>query len=211
MRFRSLVLAPFLAASALAMHCGGTTVGQNASPEGGAPTEGGLPVDDDAGATNGDAIGATTASKVDLLLVVDNSASMADKAKLLASSLSPLLKKVAEAGDVHVGVISTSLGTMGGDVCGGGAQNALAHLSTVGPGNAPLASAAQGFLSYGGGGAANVDTFDHRRGDARERRRRERLRARGPARERVSLPRPARPVAERHPRLTQPRAAPGRR
>jgi hypothetical protein len=159
MRLRSLVLLPFLAATALAMHCGGTTVLQNASPEGGTPTEGGLPVDD-AAVKNGDAIGATTASKVDLLLVVDNSASMGDKAKLLGASLSPLLKKVAEAGDVHFGVISSSLGTMGGDLCGSsGDQNGLAHLSTVGPDKAPLASAAQGFLSYGGGGAANIDTF----------------------------------------------------
>ena len=158
MRFRSLALVPFLAASALAMHCGGTTVGQNVSPEGGPPIEGGVP-GEDAGTTNPDAVGATTASKVDLLLVVDNSASMGDKAKLLASSLTPLLKAVAASGDVHLGMISSSLGTMGGDVCGPGAQNTLGHLSTVGPGNAPLASAAQGFLSYGGGSATTFDGF----------------------------------------------------
>ena len=160
MRLRSVVLVPFFAASALAMHCGGTTALQTTSPEGGSPGEGGVSVVDDAGVKNPDAIGATTSSKVDLLLVVDNSASMGDKSKLLGSSLSPLLKKVAEAGDVHFGVINTSLGSMGGDVCAStGSQNSLAHLSTVGPGSAPLASAAQGFLSYGGGGSANIDTF----------------------------------------------------
>ena len=159
MRLRSLVLVPFFAASALAMHCGGTTAQQSTSPEGGAPAEGGVPPGEDSGVKNPDAIGATTSSKVDLLLVVDNSASMGDKSKLLGSSLSPLLKKVAEAGDVHVGVINTSLGAMGGDVCGDGAQNSLAHLRTVGPGSAPLASAAKGFLSYGGGGSTNIDSF----------------------------------------------------
>jgi len=84
---------------------------------------------------------------------------MGDKAKLLASSLSPLLRKVAEAGDVHVGVITSSLGAMGGDVCAGGSQNSLGHLSTVGPGSTPLASAAKGFLSYGAGAPASVDTL----------------------------------------------------
>jgi hypothetical protein len=160
MRFRSLALVPFFAASALAMHCGGSTALQSTAPDGGTPpAEAGLPTDD-ASVRNGDAVGATTASKVDLLLVVDNSASMGDKAKLLASSLSPLVKAVAQSGDVHLGVITSSLGAMGGDVCSTtGAQNRLAHLSTVGPGEAPLASAAAGFLSYGGGGAANIDSL----------------------------------------------------
>ena len=107
MRFRSLALVPFLAASALAMHCGGTTVGQNVSPEGGPPIEGGVP-GEDAGTTNPDAVGATTASKVDLLLVVDNSASMGDKAKLLASSLTPLLKAVAASGDVATAGVASA-------------------------------------------------------------------------------------------------------
>jgi hypothetical protein len=162
MRFRSLVLLPLLAASALAMHCGGSTPLQSTPPEAGTPLDeaGVADADTDAGGKNPDAIGATTASKVDLLLVVDNSASMGDKAKLLGGSLSPLLKKVAEAGDVHFGVINSSLGGMGGDICANsGAQNSLAHLSSIGPGGTPLASAAQGFLSYGGGGATNIDTF----------------------------------------------------
>lgn len=163
MRLRSLVLLPLLAASALAVHCGGSTSLQNTAPEGGAPLDDAAvtaDADTDAGGKNPDAVGATTASKVDLLLVVDNSASMGDKAKLLGGSLSPLLKKVAEGGDVHFGVITTSLGAMGGDICANtGAQNSLAHLSSVGPGGTPLASASQGFLTYGGGGAANIDSF----------------------------------------------------
>jgi hypothetical protein len=159
MRFRSLALVPFLVASALALHCGGTVNGTGTAPDGGGVPEGGMSNDGEAGPPNPDAIGATTASKVDLLLVVDNSASMGDKAKLLASSLSPLLKKVAEGGDVHVGVISSSLGTMGGDVCSSTGQNQHGHLSNLGPGNTPLASASQGFLSYGGGGPTDIDAL----------------------------------------------------
>ncbi len=60
------------------------------------------------------------ASKVDLLFVVDDSASMGDKQGLLARSVDRLLRRlVVDRGiqDLHVGVISTSLGGMGGDVC----------------------------------------------------------------------------------------------
>lgn len=57
------------------------------------------------------------ASKVDLLLVVDNSSSMSDKSKLLAGSIGTLIRDVARVGDLHVGVITSSLGNFGGDVC----------------------------------------------------------------------------------------------
>src|SRR4051794_5087200 len=55
------------------------------------------------------------ASKVDVLFVVDNSASMQDKSSRLATSVGTLLRRVAAVGDVHVGVLSTSLGNFGGD------------------------------------------------------------------------------------------------
>ena len=117
MHLRSLAIAPLVLASMAFVHCGGGTT--TAQP---VPAEGGPGPGDEAGAgvdggsgPNPDAIGATTSSKVDLLLVVDNSASMGDKSKLLGASLDPLVRK--------------------------------------------LASAKQGFLSFGGGGASNVDTF----------------------------------------------------
>ena len=40
-----------------------------------------------------------------------------------------------------------------------GARTRSRHLSTVGPGSTPLASAAKGFLSYGAGAPASVDTL----------------------------------------------------
>lgn len=57
------------------------------------------------------------AKKVDLLLAVDNSASMGDKSRMLAASIGTLIREVAKVGDVHVGVISSSLGNFGGNVC----------------------------------------------------------------------------------------------
>ena len=145
---RSLAIVSVIAASFAALHCGGSAVGTG-------PDAGDGGVGSEAGVTPGspDAVGATTSSKVDLLLVVDNSSSMADKAKLLAASLGTLLKRVTSAGDVHVGVISSSLGSFGGDTCPDtGAYNGRAHLSTVGPDNVPVAAAAKGFLTYGGEG-----------------------------------------------------------
>jgi hypothetical protein len=111
---------------------------------------------------NPDAIGATVASKVDVLVVVDNSASMGDKAALLATSIATLLRRItAVVADVHVGVIATSLGSMGGDVCTGGgpSQNTLAHLSTVGAGGGNVLGTTKGFLEYGGGGTSSVDAL----------------------------------------------------
>jgi hypothetical protein len=166
MRLRSLAFVPVLAGSLAVLHCGGATnlSAQDAGPspaEGGPQDDGGLPPDGGpAPRPNPDAVGATTSSKVDLLLVVDDSASMGDKGRLLASSIGTLLRRVAVAGDVHVGVISSSLGSFGGDVCAnGGKQNSLAHLNTNGPGGVPVAGAAKGFLTYGGGGATDINAL----------------------------------------------------
>jgi hypothetical protein len=151
MRLRSLALVPLLAASFAAVHCGGTVQGTG---DGGTPSGEGGTIDKDGGIVdpNPDATGLTTSGKVDLLLVVDNSASMSDKAQSLSASIGTLLRKVVPGRDVHVGVISSSLGTFGGDVCANsGPSNGLAHLRTVGPDDAPIAAAAGGFLSYGGG------------------------------------------------------------
>ncbi len=170
MRLRSLALLPILAASLGAViHCGGSTNLQIGGPDAGNPVPDAAAPDDaapdpdaaPAPKPNPDAVGAKVSSKVDVLLVVDNSASMGDKARLLSGSVGTLLRKVVPVGDVHVGVITSSLGSMGGDVCqnGGPAQNSLAHLSTVGPGGTPVAAAANGFLSYGAGGSTDIDAF----------------------------------------------------
>src|SRR5205823_334903 len=119
---RSLVWLPIFAASFAAIHCGGSTNNPNLTPDAGDQPDGAVPdtgtdPDGATGDKNPDAVGAKVASKVDVLLVVDNSASMTDKAKLLSGSVGALLRKVATVGDVHVGVITSSLGTMGGNVC----------------------------------------------------------------------------------------------
>jgi hypothetical protein len=80
-------------------------------------------------------------SKLDLLFVIDNSASMADKQKELARHLPALLREVtaaptnAQSGhlrDVHVGVITSSLGSHGTSACAaevfGADSNDRAHL-----------------------------------------------------------------------------------
>jgi hypothetical protein len=98
------------------------------------------------------------ASQVDLLLVVDNSASMGDKSNLLASSIGTLIREVAKVGDVHVGVISSSLGNFGGDVCdpNNPRANDRAHLRTTASTGDPVAAATAGFLSYQGGDTTSL-------------------------------------------------------
>lgn len=60
----------------------------------------------------------TTANKVDVLLAIDNSPNMAAKAEMLAKGLPAFLGQVAEkTPDIHLGVITSSLGDAGGDVC----------------------------------------------------------------------------------------------
>ena len=94
------------------------------------------------------ATGASTASKVDLLLVVDDSNGMADKAQILSKSIPALISNIATAGDVHVGVIATSLGTPGGDVCPE-AYNRRASLSKTAADGAVVSS--DGVLTLGKG------------------------------------------------------------
>ena len=122
----------------------------------------------------------TQASKVDLLLVVDNSPSMSDKQELLRKSLPDLLTRLvsprcvdalgtvvgsavngacasgllefAPVKDLHVGVISSSLGGRGGDLCAEVAPtNDEAHLLQRGVDGAPVPDAAAGVLAFGPG------------------------------------------------------------
>jgi len=78
-------------------------------------------------------------TKVDLLLTIDNSISMADKQALLAQAVPLLVQRLITAGsslepvsDVHVGVITSSLGSHGAngerDVCASADADDHAHL-----------------------------------------------------------------------------------
>ncbi len=93
---------------------------------------------------------ATTASKVDVLLVVDNSYAMSDKIPPLASSIGVLLRQIAsKVNDIHVGVVTSSLGSMGGDLCAKELEQG-AHLSTVAAGGGFVPGTEKGFLEYRG-------------------------------------------------------------
>jgi hypothetical protein len=81
----------------------------------------------------------TAVTKVDVLLTLDNSISMADKQALLAEAVPLLVQRLITAGsqlepvsDVHVGVITSSLGSHGAssakDVCVSAEDNDHAHL-----------------------------------------------------------------------------------
>ena len=81
--------------------------------------------------------GATTANKVDVLLVVDNSRGNEHVQTVLAQSVPDLLTGVTNAGysDIHIGVVSSSLGGLGGDACQGSSsatENDRGHLLSRG-------------------------------------------------------------------------------
>lgn len=99
------------------------------------------------------------ANKVDLLFVVDNSTSMGDKQGLLAQSIDGLIRKLAvDKGvkDIHVGVISTSLGGMGGDICSeDGRFDDHAHLLDKTKAGETIASSENGVLSLAKSGSVD--------------------------------------------------------
>lgn len=128
----------------------------------------------------------TQADKVDLLLMVDNSSSMTDKQQRLLRAVPALVGRLvapncvdtagavvgqskdgacttgslefAPVKDLHVGVLTSSLGGQGGDVCRSGPsrEDDRAHLVTRGPGGAAVADAAGGFLRFGAGGITDA-------------------------------------------------------
>ncbi|MDB5221248.1 MAG: hypothetical protein JWO86_9175 [Myxococcaceae bacterium] len=119
------------------------------------------------------------ASKVDLLLVIDDSRGTLDKQQLLRSSLPDLLTRLvsprcidsagqvvgssangacasgrpefAPVTDLHVGFVSSSLGSGGGDICPASSQDTHAHLLQQGADGHVLPDAAAGFLAFGPG------------------------------------------------------------
>jgi hypothetical protein len=147
----------FAAAAGAVLHCSG----------GSSPGVASASTLDGGGGGDGDGCGGLPdedrplipASKVDLLLAVDNSASMGEKAALLASSIGTLLRDVARVGDVHVGVVTSSLGNFGGDVCDANnpATNGHAHLQATDVHGAPVPGVQNGVLSFTSGG--DVEAF----------------------------------------------------
>ena len=154
-----LLCTSFLAAVVLAaplLHC-------SPSPSGGAANgalagDAGVATDAPPGIADQDRP-LVPASKVDVLFAIDNSSSMGAKSEALAGAVGTLLRDVARVGDVHVGVVTSSLGNFGGDVCDATnpATNGHAHLQTTGPSEAPIPGLTNGVLAYSAGGS--VDDF----------------------------------------------------
>lgn len=73
------------------------------------------------GSGGGGVGGASTSSQVDVLLVVDNSRGVGHMQAVLADSVASLVTGLNDAGvrDMHLGVITSSLGGLGADACSG--------------------------------------------------------------------------------------------
>lgn len=173
------MIKPYIRALALGMTvtaCGGAVV--LGGPKESDPTAAALE-DDGMGTMPSGTL--TLASKVDLLLMIDNSSSMKDKQELLRKSLPDLLTRLvsprcvdaaanvlgtstngscaagrpefAPVRDLHIGILSSSLGGRGGDLCPDvGHSNDGAHLlQRGGEDGHPVADAASGFLAFGAG------------------------------------------------------------
>ncbi len=164
--------------------------GDGGTADGVAPPTGG-----DGGDTLPDGAAFHNASKVDLLFAIDNSASMGDKQALLRQAVPDLLQRlvapscldasgavvgpsvngVCDKGkieflpvtDIHIGIVSSSLGERGGDVCDGTnpvGQGSTRHdddkahlLTRAGDDEHVLADAPGGFVGWSpAGGAAAV-------------------------------------------------------
>src|SRR5262245_37249544 len=61
---------------------------------------------------------AATPTPADILFVVDNSGSMADEQQRLADNFDKFINQIAGAGDYQIGIVSTDLETMNGEVSG---------------------------------------------------------------------------------------------
>jgi hypothetical protein len=71
----------------------------------------------DAKSNDGAALRVTESNKVDILLMLDNSSSMAQKHALLAAALPELVDRVAAIESLHVAVVTSSLGGHGASFC----------------------------------------------------------------------------------------------
>ncbi len=173
----------------------GTAGGPGAGGAGGADGQGqaaqGGAGDTTAGAGGEGDVGAggsppifVTSTKLDLLFVVDNSLSMADKQAMFAASIPALVERLVKpwcvggadpippnsdgscpvntlpeypsVRDLHVGVISSSLGSHGGQVCSSGSEGQDDHGHLIGSLRAGLTTwNDSGFLKWDPDGMAN--------------------------------------------------------
>jgi hypothetical protein len=104
---------------------GGTSVDGGTPADGG--TDGASPSTDGASPSldGGDAGPPPLANKVDVLFMIDNSASMGDKQALLARTIPDFIQGLvsAQVHDMHIGIVTSSLGGRGGDQCPASATN----------------------------------------------------------------------------------------
>ena len=153
--------------------------------EGGAPDLGGSGVSSASSAGSAGASGGAqaTASKLDILLVIDNSESMADKQDVLEATLPTFIKRLTNplcvdanrapvatqpsslsqacitgtreftASDIHLAVISTSLGAHGGTVC----QTPSSSLDTLDDHGELLGALRPGLTTWQGSGFLSWD------------------------------------------------------
>ena len=132
MRFPALSSLAF-AFLVLAAACGGKAGGVSGGDggpgsggDGGNQGDGGVQNGDGGGPIDGGSTGPLpTANKVDLLFMIDNSASMGDKQALLADAVPDILQGLVslQVHDMHIGIVSSSLGGRGGDQCSATATN----------------------------------------------------------------------------------------
>ena len=130
---RTFGLLVVAAAASLTAGCGGNSSGSGGGGAGALAGSGGT------GGTGGGSGGGAgsgggspgTVDKVDLLVVVDNSVSMADKQQVFADTIPQLVERLvsprtdpatgqaefAPIEDIHIGVVTSSLGGVGGDIC----------------------------------------------------------------------------------------------
>lgn len=170
LRLRHLFV-PGLLTTLLLGACEAVTIGQE--EDSGTP-DAGEPEDGSGGSGQG---GETTPpnNQLDVLLVVDNSISMAEKHKLLESSIPKLLEELltppegkedAPIEDVHFGVISSSLGGHGSPQCARDYvdENRISYAfddrgHLIAPSREANASASERVLSWTGGSASERDAF----------------------------------------------------
>jgi len=173
------------------VHCDNPSTAVVPGPEAGATLDAGPTPEGDAASEAGPTPDVQLQSdKLDLLLAVDNSFSMNIKAQLLSKSLGPMLRRltnpnclksdgsiagVSNAGtcpdgssiefrpvtDIHIGLVTSSLGGFGGDVCQADGLNDQGRLVLRLPQGSPTPPSADPFLTYRAtGGAGAVGTID---------------------------------------------------
>jgi len=127
--------AALCAAALVCGGCGGKSktepgdAGTGGTGDGGVGVDGGHVVTDGGTVDGGD--GGPTgpvpqAGKIDVLFMIDNSASMGDKQALLANAMPDMLQRLAVVADMHIGIVTSSLGGRGGDMCPDNATNPAA-------------------------------------------------------------------------------------